>query len=186
MVLRSAIGAEGDLTDDGLRTGLIAVLAIHVARQPASQQHVPEVRIELGALSLRAALDLNLAQPFIPHVLRIKADPVEVPVRQLGVKIQTGLFDAHVRQPDLQLDDLIIGRRKPYERLAVLAGSLCDLSKVLAVHPCRERLEGRIELGDEIERTRFGTTGRGAVGHRAFDLLVRHPASRPGGNGRRP
>ena len=172
VVERVAVRSAGDLSDNRLGPGAIAIGPAGIAYHSPPEQGVPQVGVELDALRLATTGDFDAAEPIVPFVSRLASYAVEVPMIQFRCQVLAGLFNAYVRKAHLHLNDGTCIGGESDQRFAVLARQFFDRSKVLSIRPTGERGQGRIELGGEVDRAGLWAAGGWAVDQVALDAAI--------------
>ncbi len=86
-----------------------AIFAGHVLIEVRRGEGVVHGRVE-GLLFLLRAFDLDFAQFAVPFLPGFGANPVEIPMRQVGVEILQGVLRADGRDGDLHQNDFVLLR----------------------------------------------------------------------------
>ena len=103
-----------------------------------------------GLLFLLRAFDLDFAQFAVPFLAGFIANPVEIPMRQIGIEILQGVFRADGRDGDLHQNDFVL--------LGAILGQDSQI--------CPRRLQAALETDRAAFDLRTGAEAVAAVDHR--------------------
>ena len=145
--------------------GVVGITAIRITDDMAAEQSVPEIRVKLHALRLRAALHADAPEPVVPIALGIADDSIKIPARQFRFQILAGVFFARVGNGHLHQNLLARPRGKLREPTRVFSRDAVLRSRQkLAILP-RPELHGLAEPCHKINGKRLGPpAGRGHHG----------------------